>query len=234
MAELDQSDSPADGRANQGKIPRLPHALRAQLNQRLLNGEQSPTLLPWLNSLPEVQKILAAEFNGEPISGRNLSRWRLSGYQHWLARRDRLSHIKDLSAYAADIARAGGETLAQGAINIASGQILELLETLESAGGKLDSESAFNIARALNALRVTEQNNTKLDLEKNKLSIAQQQLMLQRQRFQRQTLELFLKWRADQRALEIADAPADNSAKIEKLGALIFGEDWKPSAGSQP
>ncbi len=38
-----------------GKIARLPLAVRQQLNQRLLNGELAQDLLSWLNQLPEVQ-----------------------------------------------------------------------------------------------------------------------------------------------------------------------------------
>ena len=37
----------------------------------------------------------------------------------------------------------------------------------------------------------------------------------------------FLKWFKDHAAREIASGPADNSEKIEKLGQLMFGEDWK-------
>ncbi len=36
-----------------GKIARLPLAVRQQLNQRLQNGELARDLLSWLNRLPE-------------------------------------------------------------------------------------------------------------------------------------------------------------------------------------
>ena len=38
-----------------GKIARLPLAIRQQLNQRLQNGELGQELVSWLNQLPEVQ-----------------------------------------------------------------------------------------------------------------------------------------------------------------------------------
>ncbi len=38
-----------------GRIARLPLAIRRQLNQRLQNGELAQNLLSWLNQLPEVQ-----------------------------------------------------------------------------------------------------------------------------------------------------------------------------------
>jgi hypothetical protein len=37
-----------------GKIARLPAAIREELSQRLLNGEQSQHLVLWLNDLPQV------------------------------------------------------------------------------------------------------------------------------------------------------------------------------------
>ena len=38
-----------------GKIARLPLAVRQQLNQRLQNGELAQDLLSWFNRLPEAQ-----------------------------------------------------------------------------------------------------------------------------------------------------------------------------------
>ncbi len=60
------------------------------------------------------------------------------------------------------------------------------------------------------------------------IALKGRQLDLDREKFQRETCELFLKWAADKRALEIASGPsATNAAKIEQLGQLMFGEDWK-------
>lgn len=55
----------------------------------------------------------------------------------------------------------------------------------------------------------------------------ERRLQLDREKFQRETAELFLKWAADQRAKEIAGSNESNAAKIERLGQLMFGEDWK-------
>jgi len=71
------------GRSRNEKIARLPLAIRQELNQRLQNGEQDKLLVEWLNSLPEVQAVLAAQFNGQPIVAPNLSAWRKGGYKDW-------------------------------------------------------------------------------------------------------------------------------------------------------
>lgn len=71
-----------------GKIARLPHQLREQLNRRLLDGEQGKKLLIWLNSLPDVHTILAADFGGRPINAQNLTEWKQGGHRDWLAERE--------------------------------------------------------------------------------------------------------------------------------------------------
>ena len=79
-----------------GKIARLPHSLREQLNQRLLDGQTSKTILPWLNALPEVKTLLAAEFASQPINRQNLFAWKKGGFRDWLIRRDSLEFIQNL------------------------------------------------------------------------------------------------------------------------------------------
>src|SRR6266446_3589319 len=73
-----------------GKIARLPLAVRQELNRRLAEGEPGKKLVAWLNRLPEVQAILAAEFGGKPIREQNLSEWKQGGYRDWLAQREAL------------------------------------------------------------------------------------------------------------------------------------------------
>ena len=63
-----------------GKIARLPLAVRQQLNLRLQNGALAQDLLSWLNQLPEVQSILAAHFAAKPIDESDLSHWKQGGY----------------------------------------------------------------------------------------------------------------------------------------------------------
>lgn len=66
-----------------GKIARLPHFLRSQLNQRIEDGEPGRPLLEWLNALPAVQETLAEHFGGRPISEQNLSEWKQGGFKDW-------------------------------------------------------------------------------------------------------------------------------------------------------
>ena len=51
-----------------GKIARLPLSIREQINRRLQNGDESKQIAEWLNVLPEVIAVLAAEFDAQPIN----------------------------------------------------------------------------------------------------------------------------------------------------------------------
>lgn len=73
-----------------GKIARLPRAVRQELNRRLDEGEQGKKLVVWLNGLPEVQTIVAAEFGGKAIREQNLSEWKRGGYRDWQAQQEAL------------------------------------------------------------------------------------------------------------------------------------------------
>jgi len=64
-----------------GKISRLPKRLRDQVDLRLANSQPAKTLLPWLNSLPEVQEILKTHFKGQPIRANNLTEYRKRGFR---------------------------------------------------------------------------------------------------------------------------------------------------------
>jgi hypothetical protein len=87
-----------------GKIARLPRNIRDELNHRLENGETSGMILPWLNALPTVQAVLAAEFQASLINGQNLSNWRKGGYQDWLKQQERRNLVRELTANAKELA----------------------------------------------------------------------------------------------------------------------------------
>lgn len=67
----------------------------------------------------------------------------------------------------------------------------------------------------------------KLDLQVQAEERQREALKLEQEKYRRETCELFLKWSEDQRAQAIAQGSAPNAQKIEQLGQLIFGEDWK-------
>jgi hypothetical protein len=82
---------------------------------------------------------------------------------------------------------------------------------------------------------------TEIEFERRRLALREREAArddatheLARQKFQRDTCELFLKWNEDVRAQEIVAAPSDNAAKIEALGRIMFGEDWREPISEVP
>jgi hypothetical protein len=71
-----------------GKIARLPHIVREELNRRIRDGQKGKRLVVWLNGLREVKAVIAAEPGGKPISEQNLSEWRKGGYRDSLAHQE--------------------------------------------------------------------------------------------------------------------------------------------------
>src|SRR5437899_2984749 len=86
--------------SHKGKIARLPLAIREQLNRRLQDGEIGRDLVVWLNSVPEVQAVLKAEFGERPVNEPNLSDWKTGGYQDWLMHQDTMAQVSLLVASA--------------------------------------------------------------------------------------------------------------------------------------
>ena len=81
-----------------GKIGRLAKEIREELNRRMECGESAKSLAKWLNALPEVQGVLAADFNRVPISEQNLSDWRWSGYRDWARQEEARAWVRVVTA----------------------------------------------------------------------------------------------------------------------------------------
>lgn len=235
--------------ARKGKIARLPLAIREEVNRRLLEGQTAAKILPWLNELPEVKAVLEEDFEGLRVRDNNLSEWRKGGYAEWLARRDRIERTRELSKLSVDLAKAGGGNIAEGAAGILSGRILDVLEKLDDLvdaaeaqptdgdegtgeGGQsgrlaLIGQYIGDLTLAVSRLRKGDLAAEQLRLNRERLAQTGEALELERAKFQRQTCDLFLKWRENARALAIADGPGTHDEKVEALGQAMFGDLWK-------
>ena len=91
-----------------GKIGRLPHHLRNQLNRRLQDSEPGTTLVEWLNSLPGVQETLQKQFGGRPVTEQNVSDWKKGDYQDWLRHEESRQIVSTLAEQQRELDRATG------------------------------------------------------------------------------------------------------------------------------
>ena len=110
----------------------------------------------------------------------------------------------------------------------------EVAEAAAAEPGKFDAatidalkQKAFELAINPNADPRDVKGLFMLVLKARDQSISEREIELAEKRFQRDTCELFLKWYADKRAKEIANAKGiGTNEKVDRLGKLIFGEDW--------
>lgn len=214
--------------ARVGKIARLPNALREEVNRRLLDGAPGPEILAWLNSHPEAAVILREHFAGEPFNPENLSAWRLGGYRDWLGRREKAENLKTLSSFARDLAGSGGH-IADGAAAIIAGQILEALEHAAEAPASDSAEPVdpakrmAAMAAAIASLQSAGIARQRLDLDKRKARQKDEALRLAREKFERQTIEAFLKWAKSPEAAAILESGKPRHVQMGLLRDLMFG-----------
>ena len=65
-----------------------------------------------------------------------------------------------------------------------------------------------------------------VNLDREKIGLARERLLIERQKMHREDVTRFLAWLEDKRVMEIASKPGSNADKIELIGREMFGEDW--------
>ncbi len=150
-----------------GKIARLPAALRQQLNQRLLDGQPGAQLLQWLNGLPKVQALLKAQFNGKPISKTNLSQWKMGGYPAWQAQQRMAGDVKSILDGAAALQSAAKDGLAgHMTLILAAGMAIEMRRLQSMPEGIEKARMWRELRIGLLDLKKTELDAQRLALER--------------------------------------------------------------------
>ena len=221
-ANTNNESEEASRRSHVGKIARLPSNIREQLNQRLLDGQPATVILPWLNDLPPVKEILAAQFDGAPIIRQNLDNWRQGGHQDWLKESKSIARLQRVGEYASKISDAGRGQIAAGAATVISSQILELFDA--AATGQHSSDDLAKMAYAVAALRKTDQNDVRLKHEQTRVYQGNERLVLGWDKHQRDVIAIAQRLLGDELAKIIQEADIDNSEKIELLGHHLFGD----------
>jgi hypothetical protein len=163
-----------------GKIARLPGGIRSQLNSRLQDGVEGKQIVLWLNSLPEVKKILAQSCDGRPISEQNLSQWRQGGYEEWLAWQDILAHASELAENQEELQEvAPGRSFTD---HLAGAVAFRYAAILARQGLELDEPSLRqlrSLGRACQAvvkLRRSDQNAARLKIETERWERVREQM----------------------------------------------------------
>lgn len=207
-------------RAYRSKIGRLPFRLRTELNERIRDGATGTAILDWLNDTPEMTAV-RAETGCNDVNPQNLTDWRGTGYKDWLVEMDKTERLRSMAEFSQTVmAQTGQDPTAVGARILTA----KLLDALEEANPVTQGE----LVKAFASLRAGETDAQRTQLAREKNDLARQALALNRQKFQRETCQLFIKWAEDERAKTVVeDRSADTEAKTEALGRLMFGNLWE-------
>ena len=156
-----------------GKIARLPRPIREQINLRLENGEEAKHISAWLNTLPEVTSLMAAEFDSQPVSEANLSKWKLGGYRDWEEQKAALQAALLFHREAAQLSQAGGPQFAdQLALCLTARVATALRHTSADADDPARAlEELHRLRRDLVALRRGDHNQQRVKIQREQLEL---------------------------------------------------------------
>jgi len=215
----DLPPSTPSSRTRRGKIARLPAAIRDELNRRLDNGEVGARLVAWLNSLPEAQKILAAEFSGSSINEVNLSHWKQGGgFADWCHLQEAMDLLRTFSEESTELAQvSSGQSL----VHLLSAPLAVAVgRSLRSAPIQVEPDtshlrSLVPLVRELANLRRIEQRELHLRLDRERWETAQREIAEE-------------KAKKAQEEKEWEEGRAEREAERDRFVAKMMGRPYEP------
>lgn len=160
--------------ARNGKIARLPRAIRDELNARIDDGEDGGTLVAWLNTLPEAQAVVANEFGGVPISKHNLSEWRRGGFRDWQVRQETRELAEQFHDQAAAAESEGAPPLSDTLAHWVAAHYAASSQHVAAAEGREQWRLLRQMCDDVVRLRRTDHSTERMDLQRQRMGIALQ------------------------------------------------------------
>jgi hypothetical protein len=200
-------------KTRKGKIGSLPREIREEINERLLDGQLAPEILPWLNALPAVRDRLAGRpraGSGEvaEITDGNLSEWRAGGFAEWLDN----AKVRAMSAMVDRMADAAGQPVESVLRKVWTGRMLETVETLTLDDPELFLKAGTTIATISAAAQRETEHKDKTrqkdtDLGLRKIVVARS----------------FVKFYDDARARDLAENARSDDSQLPLLADYLLG-----------
>ena len=200
-------------KARKGKIGSLPREIREEINERLLDGQLAPEILPWLNALPAVRDRLAGRpraGSGEvaEITDGNLSEWRSGGFAEWLDN----AKVRAMSAMVDRMADAAGQPVESVLRKVWTGRMLETVETLTLD----DPELFLNAGKTIATISAAAQRETE---HKDKTRQKDTDLGLRKIVVARS----FVKFYDDTKARDLAESARSDDSQLPLLADYLLG-----------
>jgi len=158
--------------ARTGKIARLPHQIRQELNRRIQDGQPGTELVTWLNSLKKVNAVLKKQFNSQPINAPNLSDWMDGGYRDWLIQQETVDLLHLMQDNSDELTQAANRTrLSDLLAHRLAARILLLAQRLDqsTADGPPDPRLLAELCANVVALRKGDHSAERLKLARDRL-----------------------------------------------------------------
>lgn len=194
------NDNSNNAPTRKGKIARLPYEIREQINEMLRDGVPASRLNTFLMQ------------NGfEAVNDQNWTNWRQGGYQDWLKEQAYIDTVREKHESIRREIEAGG-------FSVIDKTIYEVATDI--ANSDLDPGAA---AKAIASLKKAVTGADAVKIAERRANVAEEALKLAKNKFERETCALFLKWHDNQKAREIADGKASSEVKMDQLHDLIFG-----------
>ena len=200
-----------------GKIARLPKAIREELNRRLADGEPGKELVAWLNGLPQVRHVLAGDFGGRPVREQNLSEWRQGGYVEWLRQQEALELVRNLSAEADDLKVAAVEPLSDKlGLWLAARYAVAARKLADQKDGELDWPRLRELCNDVVALRRGDHSAARLKIEQTRLD-------QEKEETEEELVVHFQRWAKNPKVREAICGQCRSPEEQEQRMRAIFG-----------
>ena len=116
---------PGMRRPRNGKIARLPAAVRVLLNLKLRDNLTAAKIVSWLKT-EHPEAVKEAELGEDMV--RNISNWRQGGYAEWELQQARLADMRAQQEFAFELARQSNGSVQAASQAMAASQIYEILQ----------------------------------------------------------------------------------------------------------
>jgi hypothetical protein len=215
-----------------GKIARLPKAIREELNRRLSDGETGKELVTWLNGLSEVQNIVATEFGGRAVREQNLSEWKQGGYEEWLRQQEALELVRHLSVETDELKVAAVDSLSDKlGLWLAARYAVATRKLAAQNDGDMDWQRLRELCSDVVALRRGDHSAARLKIE-------QARLERERDETEEEVVAHFQRWAKNPAVRELicgnCVSPADRERRMREIFGIHARQPVENAGPSEP
>lgn len=206
--------------AGQGKLQTAPREIRDEVCRRILDGQLSPQILPWLHAQPEMSRHLRERFAGVEVSDKNFSDFRTGYYQKWLKERKTIAKQRELSEHALNIVKSSGLHTSDAAAALAAGRLLEAVDALAD-----EETPAEEMMAAIVDLRKGDHKSRELAVKEGALAQLVRDFELREENTAWKVAAKIKKALESREFQDIADSDADDESKMNDFVRIAFGDD---------